>query len=351
MPAPILTTRALNRTLLARQHLLERASADPIAVMEAMGGIQTQYAPAGYIGLWSRVRDFPRLTLTRLLEERRAIQGTMLRATIHTVSAADYWPTMAGIGRINREWYARVQAREIGSTNMEAVVTAIREELAGGPVRIGELADRLVARGFPNRAAAWASTWIEMVRVPPSGTWERRRADLYALAEWWLPREREIGEHEGIEHLVRRYLGAFGPAPLRDIATWMGINVGQMRPVAEGMELRAYRDEQGRRLVDLPDAELLSGDEPAPPRFLPVWDATLLVHARRTQLLPEEHRPAVFSTRTPHSVNTFLVCGQVAGAWRFENGEVRLEAFRRLSREERSALEGEAHDLARFHAE
>ena len=351
MPAPILTTRALNRTLLARQHLLERASADPIAVMEAMGGIQMQYAPAGYIGLWSRVRDFPRSTLTRLLEERRAIQGTMLRATIHTVSAADYWPTMAGIGRINREWYARAQAREIGSTNMEAVVTAIREELTGGPVRSGELADRLVARGFPNRAAAWASTWIEMVRVPPSGTWERRRADLYALAEWWLPPEREIGEHEGIEHLVRRYLGAFGPAPLRDIATWMGLNVGQMRHVAEGMELCAYRDEQGRRLVDLPDAEVLRGDEPAPPRFLPVWDATLLVHARRTQLLPEEHRPAVFSTRTPHSVNTFLVDGQVAGAWRFEDGEVRLEAFRRLSGEERSALEGEAHGLARFHAE
>lgn len=351
MDAPVLTARALNRTLLARQHLLERASADPIAVMEAMGGIQMQYAPAGYIGLWSRVRDLPRPMLTRLLEEQRAIQGTMLRATIHTVSAADYWPTMAGIARINREWYARVRAREIGSTDMDAVVTALREELADGPVRIGELADRLVARGFPDRAAAWASTWIEMVRVPPSGTWERRRADLYALAELWLPPDREIGEEEGIAHLVRRYLGAFGPAPLRDIATWMGLKVGQMRHVAEGMELRAYRDEQRRPIVDLPNAKVLSGDEPAPLRFLPVWDATLLVHARRTQILPEEHRPTVFNTRTPHSVNTFLVDGQVAGAWRFENGEIRLEPFRRLSCDERAALEGEAHGLARFHAE
>lgn len=317
--------------------------------MEGMGGIQAQYAPAGYIGLWSRTRDFTRPMLTRALEERRAVQGTMLRATIHTVSAADYWPTMAGIRRINREWYARVQAREIGSTDMAAVATAIREELAGGPLRFGELTTRIAARGFPQRAAAWAATWVEVLRIPPSGTWDRRRADLYALADQWLPPSREVSEDEGIEHLIGRYLGAFGPAALADIANWMGMNVGQMRHVADLMELGRYRDERGRTVLDLPDCRIVDGATPAPARFLAVWDAMLLVHARRTQVLPEELRPLIFNTKTPHSHNTFLLDGQVAGTWRFEDGEIQLSPLRPLAAAERAELEEEAHRLAEFH--
>ena len=351
MRPPVLTARTLNRTLLARQHLLERTTADPIAVMEDMGGIQMQYAPAGYIGLWSRTRDFTRPMLTEALEERRAIQGTMLRVTIHTVSAADYWPILAGIRRVNREWSARVQAREIGSTDMPAVARAIREELSEGPLRMAELTQRIVARGFPERATAWAATWVDMVRVPPSGTWERRRADLYALAEQWLPPRREIGEDEGMRHLIGRYLGAFGPAPSADIGTWMGINVGQMRHVAESMDLRLYRDESGRPLMDLPDGRIVDAATPAPPRFLPVWDATLLVHARRTGILPEAHRSRIFNTRTPHSLNTVLVDGQVAGSWRHDDGEIRLDPFERLAPAARQAVEEEAHGLAILHAE
>lgn len=351
MDAPLLTPQALNRTLLARQHLLERRCADPVSVMEDMGGIQTQYAPAGYIGLWSRVRDFRRPVLTSLLEERRAVQGTLMRVTIHTVSAADYWPMVAGIRRANRAWSARVHAREIGSTDMEAVDAAIREELAGGPLRATELVDRLERRGLPRRAFAWAATRVEMVRVPPSGTWERRRADRYALAERWLPPDREIGEDEGIEHLVRRYLGAFGPAPPRDIAGWMGVNVGHMRHVLERMDLRRYRDEAGGTLLDLAEAEVLTGEEPSRPRFLPVWDATLLVHARRTGILPEEYRPVIFNTKTPHSMNTILLDGRVAGTWRFDDGEIRLSPLRTLQPAERRGLEEEADRLARFHAD
>lgn len=347
---PTLSPRTLNRTLLARQHLLERTLADPIAVMEGMGGIQMQYAPAGYIGLWSRTLDFTRPMLTQALEERRAIQGTMLRATIHTVSAADYWPTMAGVRRANREWYARVQSREIGSTDMAAVARAMREELANGPMRMGELTRRIAERGFPERATAWAATWVDMVRVPPSGTWERR-ADLYALAEQWLPPTHDVSEDEGIQHLIGRYLGGFGPAPMADIANWMGLNVGQMRHVGERLSLRPYRDEGGRTLLDLPEGRIVDGDTAAPPRFLPVWDATLLVHARRTQILPETHRPRIFSTKTPHSLNTFLVDGQVAGSWRHEDGEIRLDPFEPLAAADRRGVEEEAHGLALLHAE
>ena len=346
-----LTQRALHRALLARQHLLERSSDGLADVLERVGGLQTQYAPAGYIGLWSRMRDFERPMLTRALEERSVIQATLMRATIHMVSAADYWPMTIGQRRVRREWFANVARRVIESLDMEAAAEATREILADGPLRMSELAERLAERGHGGRTANWVGMWVDLVRVPPSGTWERRRADRYGLAEDWVgPPPVDLDEDAGIELLIRRYLGAFGPAALKEVAGWMGLNVGQMRHVADAMRLRGYRDEGGTALVDLPDESLPDPDTPAPPRFLPVWDATLLVHARRTQILPEAYRPLVFNTRTPHSVNTFLVDGQVAGTWRFEKGRIDLAPFGTLADTDRTVLDEEAERLAAFHA-
>lgn len=268
MTEPILTQRALNRALLARQLLLERSSVSLTDALEQVGGLQTQYAPAGYIGLWSRLRDFKRPMLTRGLEERRAIQATIMRSTIHVVSAADYWAMTVGVRRVRREWFANVGRGAIAALDMDAAAAATREEMADGPLRFTELTERLVARGFDPQAAKWVGAWLDLVRVPPSGTWERRRADLYGLAENWLgPAPDELTEDDGIELLIRRYLGAFGPAALKDVASWMCFNVGQMRHVADGIELRTFRDEGGKPLVDLPDAPLPDPDTPAPVRF------------------------------------------------------------------------------------
>ncbi len=137
-----------------------------------------------------------------------------------------------------------------------------------------------------------------------------------------------------------------GPA---DIAGWAGLNVTVIRPTLERLRLRRFHDEQGKELLDLPRAPLPDPDTPAPVRFLPVWDATLLVHARRTGILPEQYRARVFNVKTPNSVNTFLVDGQVAGTWRYEKGRVKLEPFKRLSKATRVELHEEAERLAAFH--
>jgi len=352
MPEETLSQRTLNRALLARQHLLERSRASLTDLLEQVGGLQTQYAPAGYIGLWSRLESFERPMLTKALEKRQVIQATLMRATIHMVSAADYWPMTIGQRRVRREWFANVSRREIAKIDMEGAAAATREELADGPLRADELTDRLAARGFPPQAGRWVGMWVDLVRVPPSGTWERRRADLYGLAERWLgPPSDDLTEEAGLEHLIRRYLGAFGPASLKDVASWMGVNVGQMKHVADAMELRRFRDEAGKPLVDLPDAPLPDPDTPAPVRFLPVWDATLLVHARRTQILPEAYRLSVFNTKTPHSVSTFLVDGHVAGTWRHADGQIELSPFGKLAASDRLALDEEAERLAALHAD
>jgi hypothetical protein len=186
--------------------------------------------------------------------------------------------------------------------------------------------------------------------VPPSGTWERRRADLYALAEEWVG-PLDATEAEGIELLVRRYLGGFGPASAKDVASWSKVTLARLKPVLERMRLRRFRDEQGNELLDLPRAPLPDPETPAPVRFLPTWDATLLVHARRTLILPEEYRALIFHTKAPQSFPTFLVDGAVAGTWKLEGRRVRLSPFGRLTRPIRRELEDEAKRLAAFHSE
>jgi hypothetical protein len=350
MTEPVLSTRALNRTLLARQLLLERSPLSPPEALEQLGGLQTQYAPSGYIGLWSRLRDFRREALTEALVDRRVIQGTLIRSTIHMVSAAD-WPLFAaGTRNVRRDWWLRASRSETGKIDVEALLDRVRSLLAEGPRRQAEMVKLLEAESNPRIAWITAAQLIDMVRVPPSGTWEQRRADLYGLADDWIGRS-SVTEDEGREHLVRRYLGGFGPAPLADIANWAGMTVAPLRPVVERLELRRLRDEGGRELLDLPDAPLPDPDTPAPVRFLPTWDATLLVHARRTLILPEAYRPLVFNTKTPHSVPTLLVDGAVAGTWRHEKGRVEIKPFGDLSASARHEIDDEAERLAAFHAD
>jgi hypothetical protein len=225
-----------------------------------------------------------------------------------------------------------------------------RQQLAGGPLKQRDLEARLVERGWKGVRANWVGNWVDLVRVPPSGTWASRRADLYGVAEDWLPPDREYGEEEGVDLLVERYLQAFGPSTAKDIADWAGVELPAVKQALDRSDLARFRDERGKELVDLPGAPLPAEDTPAPVRFLPTWDASLLVHARRTQILPERYRPLVFNVKTPHSIGTFLVDGQVAGTWRYEKGRVETTAFSELPRAAARELATEAERLAAFHA-
>ena len=348
MTERVLSTRELNRALLARQLLLERSSLPLTRALEQVAGLQAQYAPSPYVGLWSRLRDFHRDQLTRALEDRRAVQATLLRSTIHVVSAADYPPFAEAVRSARREWWQRVSRRQLEGVDLEAAAGLVRGRLEAGPARQAELLGLLADRGFPRTVWNGVGLWVDMVRVPPSGTWARRRADLYGLASEWLGPWR-VDEGEALEHLVRRYLAGFGPASLGDLGSWAGLPLTPLRPVLERVGTRRFRDSQGGELFDLPGSPLPDPGTPAPPRFLSTWDANLLVHARRTQLLPEGYRGRIFHTRAPHSFPTFLVDGAVAGTWRHQAGRIELEPFEPLARATRRQLEDEAERLAAFH--
>jgi hypothetical protein len=339
----------LNRALLARQLLLERTSASVPRALERMGGVQAQYAPSMYIGLWSRIEGFRRSQLDRALERRSVAQGTLMRATIHLVSKADYWPMAVGIRRARRQaWVDGREKRGYSAKQVSGAARRLRGSLGEGAMSRAEIHELL---GSDSVITNGVNMWLDLVRVPPSGTWEHRRADLYAASEHWLgPAPEKLGEEDGIELLIRRYLGGFGPSTLDELADWAGLPPKRVAPVLDRVKLRRFRAEDGSQLLDLPRAPLPEPGTPAPVRFLPTWDASLLVHARRTGILPEEHRPKVFNTKTPQSVPTFLVDGRVAGTWRFERGKLTTQAFGKLDAAAERELREEGERLTDLHA-
>jgi len=338
----VLTQRELNRALLARQLLLERVRLRIPRALERLGGIQDQYAPNGYIRLWSCLEGFQRDDLTRALEKRTVVQATLMRSTIHLVSRRDFWPLAAAIRAPQREWWLRVRKPRPDERELERTASEIDGFMADGPLRHEQLVE------LTGRRWGAVGPWLELVRVPPSGTWERRRANLFQTAERWIGPD-DAHPDAALDHLVRRYLGAFGPAPLADVAQWAGTKPRHVAPAVERLRLRRFRDTEGSELLDLPRAPLPHPETPAPVRFLPTWDAVLLVHARRTGVLPEEHRARIFSTKQPQSVGTFVVDGAVAGTWRHDGDRVRWEAFGRLPAGVEREVEDEAERLSQFH--
>jgi hypothetical protein len=341
MAERVLSQRALNRALLARQLLLERVRAPLPRVLERLCGIQNQYAPNGYIRLWSCIEGFRREDLDRALGRKTVVQATLMRGTIHLVSTRDYPLFLGAIAESQREWSTRIH-RGVGDEDRDDLVERVRAALAGRTRSREELHALREDAG----SAAWQTidTDVGLVRAPPSGTWERRRAHTFALAEDWVG-PFDVDPDKAMAHLVRRYLAGFGPASVADIQKFTAISKARLEPILTGMALRHFRDEAGTELLDLPRAPLPEPETPAPVRFLPTWDAALLVHARRTGVLLEEYRKVIFARTAPQSFHTFLVDGVVAGTWKYNEGSIELSPFEKLPRRVQRELSEEAERL------
>ncbi|MEP7113765.1 MAG: winged helix DNA-binding domain-containing protein [Ilumatobacteraceae bacterium] len=352
VPAPTLAPRQINRAVLDRQLLLARVDLDIPSALQHVGGLQTQYAPSGYIGLWSRLIEFERAALTRALEDRSVVQGTLMRCTIHMVAATDFWPICAAIRSSRREWWLRIaKSRHLPDFAYDALADALRDAMAKGPRPRADVVASMELAGFPKPLWEAAGLWIDMVRVPPSGTWERRRADLYGLADQWIAPASlgMVEEGVGLHLLLTRYLQAFGPATLASAATWAGVPKARLEPVAAAMDLITYRDESGTTLLDLVDFDIPDPATPAPVRFLPTWDATLLVHCRHAGILSDEFRKLIFHTKNPQSVGTVLVDGSVAATWAWRNDHVEVDELAKLTARQRREVAAEAERLTTFY--
>ena len=333
----VLTLRELNRATLARQLLLERKKLGVLAALERVAGLQAQWAPAPYVGLWTRVVGFRREQLERALLSRRVVRAVLMRGTIHLVSRADYHRFGAAVGA--PPWL-RPEAAEVADMLHDAIRAFGTE--ARTRTEVAEFLAQEHGIESPLAEAVWYGlrTRGRLTHAPESGLWRTSGLTRYVALED-APTEGATAR----AGLVRRYLAAFGPATRADIAEWSGLRVRELEEPLEALEpLTRFRDERGRELLDLPRAPRPAADAIAPVRFMPRFDNLVLSHKDRTRVLAEEHRAGVIEGGWVKS--TFLVDGFVAGVWEVDDGRVRLEEFVHLSRTRRAELADEAARLS-----
>ena len=348
----MLSQRALGRALLARQLLLDRSPMPAVAAIEHLVGLQGQAPLAPYIGLWSRLRDFEPAELSEAILDRRAVRTSLMRATIHLVSADDALTLRPLIQPVlERGFRASPFGREV-ATDLGEILAAGREFVEERPRTSPELA-RLLGERWPDLpvdSLAFAVGYlVPLVQVPPRGIWGNSGPVARMAMEVWLGRS--LAQHPSLDQLILRYLGAFGPATVADIQMWSGLTslraaVNRLRP-----RLELFRDERGRELFDLAEAPRPDPETPAPPRFLPEYDNVLLGHADRSRIIPPGRRIPL-PPGNGASMGTILVDGMLAGTWRIrrEEGDATLavEPFEPIAPSERIGLEEEGQRLLAF---
>lgn len=336
----MLTVRELNRATLARQLLLERRRLSAAAVIERLVGMQAQWPPAPYVGIWTRTTDFRRGALERLLRSAEVVKATVMRQTLHLVTRRDYALLRAALSETNHLNQMPEAIR---------LAPAVRALAASGPVKTDDaLAYLEREHGLTGAEArrAWRGARVRahVVHHPETALWRARPEGRFVAID-------EPETHDPVEaraEILRRYLAAFGPASRRDIAAWAMMRVPEIQAAFDRLEpLRRFRDERGRELLDVPRAPMPDPETPAPIRFLPKWDNVLLAFADRTRVLPEEHRRRVVGMNGDVA-QTFLVDGFVAGTWRVDDGHVAFESFTPLPRSIGRDLQDEAARLDTF---
>lgn len=278
--------------------------------------------------------------MTRALEERQVVKSTLFRITLHMTSARDYPYFAAAWLPAAREMTPRLTVEKAAELSRKVHAAASKQVTH-------EQLEKIAAKEMGGR---WrVRTLAPLLHVPPSGTWGFHGRPELLVMDAWLGGELPIRE-EGAKRLVHSYLTSFGPATQQDLLRFAGVRFGDLRPGLERLELRTFRDERGRVLLDLPRAPLPAGDVSAPVRFLPKWDSSLLAYAppERTRILPEKFRSTVIR-KNGDVLPTVLVDGFVAATWNVDRKRgLEIEPLRRLTKAERDEIDEEGERLVEF---
>ncbi len=352
-PDQVLTTRALNRALFARQHLLERARLPALEMIERLVGLQAQNPGDPYLALWSRLDAFDPGELSSAIEGRHAVRMGLMRTTLHLATARDalaIWPVTRGV--LERAWLSSPFRKDLVGVDLEALLAAASAYLRDEPRTIAALGIHLAGLWpeRPRTSLAYAARFLlPIVQTPPRGLWGRTGQPRWQRLDTWLGVEPVDEQRLEPDELVLRYLAAFGPAGVKDIATWSWLTgvraiVDRLRP-----RLVTFRDEAGRELFDLPDAPRPPEEAPSPPRFLPEYDNVALSHADRTRIFV----PQAFGQLTGW-VGTFTADGFISGQWRLDRAKAGatlvLQPFLPLQPKTRDELVAEGERLMAFMA-
>lgn len=365
MAATTLSRDTLNRTLLARQHLLVPSSGSLVETVEAIGAIQAQYWPAVAISLFTRNAGATLESVYDAFERRELVVGSSIRGTVHAVSRAEH-PLYAAVSEATN---ADVLTAPDGAEDpgLHALRAAVLEFAADTPRSAAEFAEfaQKWAAANPGRMSEanleyhesrnWRPIYRSnaLIRFPADGLW----SPAAGPKTYMYSPERAADPDAAIAALVRRHLGAFGPAAADDVAAWLGLKVTRARAVIEGFtDLVTYADEAGRTLYDLPDGEIMDAEVAAPPRLLPRFDSILLAHnaKHRQRIISREYWERVYNGKNLQILPSFLIGGYVAGIWSVEVKKklatVTLEPFHKLGKADARALTAEAERVLRLQA-
>ena len=319
MPERVLSTRELNRTLLERQLLLRRSQIGVVEAIERLAGMQCQEPPAPFYGLWSRLQAFDPGVLVGLLERHEVLRTTLMRVTLHLTTADDFlaWRPMHQT-MIEKRFTGSPFMKQLDGGELAEIVEAGRAALSEQPGTTATIGRALAERwpGADKTALAYAVRFcVPLAQLPPRGTSLERQGGQAVVAPVETLLGRPLDEETAPDALLLRYLAAFGPASVADMRMWSGLPglaaaVDRLRP-----GLRSFRDERARELLDIPDAPIATGAEPAPPRFLPWFDNLLLGHDDRSRVLPYGHRLGVVGGSA-----FVLVDGFARATWRIDRG-------------------------------
>jgi uncharacterized protein YcaQ len=331
MAERVLTVRELNRATLARQLLLERKRLGVLAAIERLAGLQAQWPPSPYVGLWSRLVGFRREALERLLRRGDVLKPTVMRGTLHLLTARDY-PLYYAALRDMPTWF---QPHHL--EHARGMLADVRD-LA--PLTHAQVLEYVQSLGHEEQDARRIIHAVRrhahLLHNADSALWTTAPRVVFHP----YPEPPELDGAAARTELVRRYLRAFGPASKADVADWSGLRVRDFEHALEA--LPTYRAEDGRTLYDVPRAPLPAGDTPAPVRFLPRWDNTLLAHADRRRVLSDELRKGVIAKNGIVEA-TVLVDGFVVGTW---TGKGEFELVVAVTRTQRAEVADEAARLA-----
>jgi hypothetical protein len=348
-PLPL---RGLNRATLARQMLLARERIRPLAAIERLAGLQAQLPRPPHVGLWSRLDGFRREDLLALLRRRKAVRATMMRGTLHVVSARDYLALRATLQPMLTRAMLTILRHRSKGLDVDAVVAEARASLAVRPRTFTELRDvlsKLHPKVDPRAMGFAVRSNLPLVQVPTEDAWGFPTDSQFASVETWLGEP--VQARDARELLVLRYLAAFGPAAATDVQTWSGLQ--GVKETLEGLrpKLRVLQGERKRELFDLPDGPRPPEDTPAPARFLPEFDNLVLAHTDRSRFVADRFRKRVFLPGL-RVAPTFLVDGFVAGSWGIKRvkgtATMTIEPFEPLPKKVQGELAAEADGLVRF---
>ncbi|MGW0897188.1 winged helix DNA-binding domain-containing protein [Streptomyces goshikiensis] len=339
---PVIDTRSLNRATLARQLLLGRAGMSARDAVGHLLGLQAQNVKPPYYQLHARLAGFRPAELAGLMESREVVRMVTMRSTIHTHTAHDAL-TLRPLVQPARDREVNQFRKGLVGVDLERLTASARAFVEDGPRTMGEIREELLKQwpdADPQSLAVAARCRLPLVQVTPRGVWGRSGQVRLTTLENWLGSERADADGvaaASVDDVVLRYLGAFGPASVKDMQTWAGLT--RLREAFERLRPRlvVFRDENGAELFDLPDAPRPDPTTPAPPRFLPEFDNLLLSHADRTRVITPEAKGRSWAGNQAY--RTLLLDGFLAGLWKADAGVLTVELFAAASKAAKSAKE------------